>query len=71
MATIYRVRELSTVTDETIERALNESVAEGWVLDMIQFAIRDNSKRPAMAFIIFTKESDEDQKCVMGDSSCD
>jgi len=71
MPTVYRVRELSTVTDDNLERVINENVKDGWVLDTIQFAMRDGSKRPAMAFVAFTKESDEAQKCTMGEGSCD
>ncbi|MBI4949361.1 MAG: DUF4177 domain-containing protein [Deltaproteobacteria bacterium] len=54
----YKVIELSTVTDEEIEKAINERVSEGWNLDGIHFAMRDSSKRPAMAFILFTRNSD-------------
>ncbi len=53
--TLYKVVELTTVTDEEIERVINEWVDQDWVLDTIQFAMRDASKRPAMAFILFTK----------------
>lgn len=53
----YKVVELSTVTDETIEETLNERTAEGWLLDGIYFAMRESSKRPAMAFVIFTRRS--------------
>lgn len=51
----YKVVELSTVTDEALEACLNEHTAEGWTLDGIQFAMRESSKRPAMAFVIFTR----------------
>lgn len=52
----YKVVELSIVTDEEMEKAINSAVAEGWDLDGIHFAMREASKRPAMAFILFTKE---------------
>ncbi|NIP39562.1 MAG: DUF4177 domain-containing protein, partial [Candidatus Dadabacteria bacterium] len=45
--TLYKVVELTTVTDEEIERVINEWVDQDWVLDTIQFAMRDASKRPA------------------------
>ncbi len=61
MALRYRIRELSTVTDDTLERAINEEVAAGWTFDGIQFAIRDASKRPAMAFVVFTREEADDE----------
>ena len=54
----YKVVELSTVTDESIEGCLNEWTAQGWVLDGIQFAMRESSKRPAMAFVVFTRQID-------------
>ena len=52
----YKVIELSTVTDETLEQTLNRWTGEGWTLDSIQFAMRESSRRPAMAFVIFTRE---------------
>jgi len=55
----YKVVELSNVTEETIEEALNEKVAEGWNFDGMQFAMRESSKRPAMAFLLFTREEDK------------
>jgi hypothetical protein len=51
----YKVVELSTVDEGTLERTINECVAQGWNLDGIQFAMREASKRPAMAFILFTR----------------
>ena len=48
-----RVVELSTVTDETLEDTLNEWTAKGYHLDGIHFAMRESSKRPAMAFLVF------------------
>lgn len=56
--TLYKVVELTTVTDEELERVINEWVDQDWILDTIQFAMRDASKRPAMAFILFTKNDD-------------
>jgi hypothetical protein len=52
----YKVVELSTVTEETIQEALNELVAKGWQFDGMQFAMRDSSRRPAMAFLLFTRQ---------------
>ena len=53
----YKVVELSTVTDETMEETLNEMRNNGWLLDAIHFAMREGSRRPAMAFLVFTKEN--------------
>jgi hypothetical protein len=52
----YKVVELSSVSEDSIEETLNEWTPKGWRLDTIQFAMRESSKRPAMAFVIFTKE---------------
>ena len=52
--TLYKVVEVTTVTDEELEIVINEWVQKGWSLDTIQFAMREASKRPAMAFVIFT-----------------
>lgn len=52
----YKVVELSTVSEESIEEALNDWTRQGWRLDAMQFAMRESSKRPAMAFVIFTRE---------------
>lgn len=54
--TEYKVIETSTVTDDNLEKILNEWTPLGWTLDGIQFAIREASKRPAMAFVLFTRE---------------
>lgn len=51
----YKVVELSTVDEASMERALNEWASQGWGLDGIHFAMRDSSKRPAMAFLLFTR----------------
>ena len=59
MATIWKVVELSSVTDLGIEEVLNEWTAQGWTLDSIQFAMRESSKRPSMAFISFTRDDGE------------
>lgn len=55
----YKVVEESVVTDENLEKVLNEWVSRGWTYDGIQFAMRDGSKRPAMAFIVFTRHQDD------------
>lgn len=54
--TEYKVVETSIVTDDRLEAILNEWTTLGWALDGIQFAMREASKRPAMAFVLFTRE---------------
>ena len=54
----YKVIELATVTEETIEAMLNEWTAKGWSFNGMQFAMRESSRRPAMAFMLFTREDD-------------
>ncbi len=56
MALVWKVIELSSVTDVEIEQTLNEWTAQGWTLDNMHFAMRDSSRRPSMAFISFTRE---------------
>ena len=51
----YKVLELSTVDEASLERGINDWVGRGWTLDGVQFAMRESSKRPAMAFILFTR----------------
>ena len=53
---IYKVVEISSVTEETIEETLNAWSAKGWSFDGLQFAMRESSKRPAMAFVLFTRQ---------------
>jgi hypothetical protein len=56
--TKYKVVELPVVTDETIEDALNSWTARGWQFDGMQFAMRESSKRPSMAFILFVRKDE-------------
>ncbi len=58
----YKVVETSDVTDVEIEKILNEWTEQGWTLDTMQFAMRDASKRPAMAFITFTRTAQEGEE---------
>jgi hypothetical protein len=60
VSVVYKVVELSSVTDEEIEVALNEWTGKGWAFDTIQFATRESSKRPSMAFITFTRPGDSE-----------
>lgn len=53
----YKVVELSTVDEGTIGQSVNEWTRQGWNLDGVQFAMRESSKRPAMAFLFFTRQA--------------
>ncbi len=52
----YKVVELSSVDEHSLERTLNEWAPKGWKFDGVQFAMRESSKRPSMAFVFFTRE---------------
>jgi hypothetical protein len=52
----YKVVETSSVTDESLETIINDWVKKGWAYDGVQFAMRESSKRPAMAFVLFTRQ---------------
>jgi hypothetical protein len=52
----YKVVETSSVSDEELETILNEWTAKGWTLETIHFAMRESSKRPSMAFVLFTRD---------------
>ena len=52
----YKFVELSTVTDESMELAVNECIAHGWNFEGVHFAMAAGSKRPAMAFLTFTRD---------------
>lgn len=64
----YKVVELSTVTDEAIEEPLNSLTPQGWRLESLHFAMRDSSKRPSMAFLLFTREEPETEAAEGGNS---
>ena len=52
----YKVVETSSVTDESLEAIINAWVEKGWAFEGMQFAMRESSKRPAMAFLLFTRQ---------------
>lgn len=54
--TEYRVVEVQVVTDEALTRVLNDETKKGWVFDGMTFVPNEASKRPKMAFVIFTRE---------------
>lgn len=55
----YKVVELSDVTDESLEEVLNQWTSQGWTLDNIQFAMRESSRRPSMAFVSFVRDGED------------
>ena len=54
----YKVAETSSVTDDDLERIINEWVDGGWSFDSIHFVTREASRRPSMAFLLFTREKE-------------
>jgi hypothetical protein len=59
---IYKVVEIGVVTEDAIEEVLNSWSSKGWNFDGMQFAMRESSKRPAMAFALFTQETAGEEK---------
>jgi hypothetical protein len=55
----YKVVEVSNVTDEDLEKAINEMTEQGWRFDGMQFAMRESSRRPSMAFVLFTRSTSQ------------
>lgn len=64
MGLVYKFVELSIVTDESLEEAVNAWVGRGWQLDAIRFVTSEASRRPAMAFISFTRDDSGDAPAV-------
>jgi hypothetical protein len=56
---MYKVVETSTVTDEEIERLVNDWDAKGYAFASIHFVTTQASRRPVMAFLFFTGPGDE------------
>ena len=61
-ATEYKFVETAIVTDEILEKIVNEWVSQGWQLDGIHFVAQPSSKRPVMAFIAFTRARPESEQ---------
>jgi hypothetical protein len=53
----YKIVELSAVDESTLQSTLNEWVPKGYRFDGMQFAMRESSRRPSMAFVFFTRET--------------
>ena len=58
----YRVVETSEVTEESLERILNEWTAAGWRFDGMHFVVKESARRPTMAFLLFVKQEKGEQK---------
>lgn len=58
---IYKVIELATVDERGLEAALNAATREGFRLDSTHFAMRESSRRPAMAFLYFVREAEDEE----------
>jgi hypothetical protein len=56
----FKVVESSVVTEEELTRIMNEMKSEGWAFDGFQFAMREGSHRPSMAFAIFHRGKSEE-----------
>ncbi len=54
----YKVVETTEVTDEKLTAILNEWTAQGWTFDSFNFAMRESSRRPQMAFVLFSRPLD-------------
>ncbi|MBF8258127.1 MAG: hypothetical protein HW377_501 [Actinobacteria bacterium] len=53
--TEYKVAELTDVTDQAVEEMLNRWTSEGYRFESIHFVTQPGNRRPAMAFIFFTR----------------
>jgi len=47
-------------TPQEWQDAMAQWVESGWIFEGFQFAMRESSKRPSMAFVIFTRELEEE-----------
>ena len=54
----YKVVEIGTVTDDEIERIVNEWTAKGYEFASIHFVTTQASRRPVMAFLFFAGPDD-------------
>jgi hypothetical protein len=51
---LYKVVEVSPVTEESLQGVLNARAGEGWGFESIHFVMREGSHRPSMAYLFFT-----------------
>ena len=62
MPVTYKVVETSQVDDQTLEEILNDTGSEGWSFEGFHFAMQQGSRRPSMAFVLFSRPADEQQE---------
>jgi len=51
----YKVVEVSPVSEETLEDALNRWTAQGWNFESLHFVSREGSHRPALAYLFLVR----------------
>ena len=51
----YKVVEVSPVSEETLEDALNDWAGKGWSFESLHFVSREGSHRPALAYLFFVQ----------------
>ena len=56
MSLTYKFVELSIVSDDMIEKCVNQWVHAGWTFDDIRFVTSNASRRPVMAFVSFVRD---------------
>lgn len=59
--TEYKFVETAIVTDEVLEKIVNEWAGQGWQFDGVHFVVSQASKRPSMAFLAFTRARPESE----------
>ena len=62
MSVTYKVVETAQVDDATLEEILNGAAAEGWEFDGFHFAMQPGSRRPSMAFVLFSRPLDPQEE---------
>ncbi|MCL1925687.1 MAG: hypothetical protein FWF95_00940 [Syntrophorhabdaceae bacterium] len=58
----YRVTELTEVSDQSIEEALNRGGSEGYRFESIHFVVQPGNRRPTMAFLFFTRMQERERE---------
>ncbi len=53
----YKVLEVAPVDAASLEACLNHWVEKGYALDGMHFVVADTSRRPTMAFVLFTQRT--------------